>query len=206
MQKNVLTNRPWPVRLLSWLYQILAVVSMAFLLVVVLLKFSPVGMMMAEPMMRSTPLAELPQADAIVVLGGDAFRLADAMRVYRAGKAPLIVVCGASEAAADFLEIGQVPSRDVRWDWAPKRTADHPRTIQAVAEIDESSKIILVSSLLHQRRALQVFRDAGYARVWVCSWEWEEHLAAKEDRWLGHDKVACLLYEFGARVKSWVVD
>ncbi len=197
--------RHWTTQLLVWSYRFVAVVSILFLFAVLTLKFTPVGTAVVGYLMESTPLAELPEADAIVVLGGDAFRVADALRVYRAGKAPIIIVSGESEQALQFLDAGEVPECDVYVDRAPGRTIDHPRTIQAVPEIDESSRIILVSSALHQRRALDVFRRAGYKHVWVCSMEWELY-SAMEHRKVSHDQVAQILYELGARVKSWFVD
>jgi uncharacterized SAM-binding protein YcdF (DUF218 family) len=198
--------RQWTKRLLFWGYQAVAAASLLFMLTVLTLKFSPVGTAICAHLMQSTPLTELPDADAIVVLGGDLFRTTDAMRVYRAGKAPLIIVSGESEEALQILDAGQIPRRVVRIDAAPKRTVDHPRTIQAAADIDESSRIILISSKLHQRRALEVFRRAGYEHVWVCSMGWESYAASEKKGRPSPEKVARIFYELGAHAKSWLVD
>jgi len=179
--------------------------SIALLFVIFLLAFTPVGLAVGDYLMASTPLADLPRADAIVVLGGDPLRTADAVRLYRGGKAPMIILSGEADEALVLLDAAQVPRRDVRIDAAPRRTMDHPRTILAVPGVTRSSRLIVVSSKLQQRRALAAFHGAGYREVWVCSLEWELRQTHSPER-LGHEQVACALYEFGARVKSWLVD
>ena len=204
MKSPVLLTRScqWLARLFRWGYRVLTVVSVLFFLCVLTLMFTPVGTSIAGYLMAATPLDELPQADAVVVLGGDLLRAVDALRVYRAGKAPMIIVSGQAEEALAILDAGQVPRSAVRLDTAPRRTMDHPRTIRLIDGIDQSSRLILVSSKLHERRSLTIFRQAGYENVWMCSLESE---GTEQDQ-PGAVEVACIFYELAARVKSWVVD
>lgn len=183
----------------------LAAASLAFCLALVALLVTPLGTGVAASMMRSTPLAELPVSDAVVVLGGDPVRAVDALRVYRAGKAPLIIASGDVDETLQILAAGQVPPEAIRVDREPLRTMDHPRTIRSVPGVTESSRLILVTSKLHQRRALEIFRRAGYTQVAMCSLEWEQYQASPRRR-LSHISVACLFYEFAAGVKSCFVD
>ncbi|NUQ64279.1 MAG: YdcF family protein [Pirellulales bacterium] len=192
-------------RFVAWGCRAVAAVSLLFFLSGLTLRFTPVGTRVAEYLMAATPLDQLPQADAIVVLGGDPLRSADALRIYRAGKAPMIILSGEAEEALSILDAGMVPRCVVRLDTAPRRTMDHPRTILSVGGIDHSSRLILVSSKLHQRRALAIFRQAGYNDVWMTSIETELHYARKK-RQPNHIEVACVFYEVAARVKSWLVD
>ncbi len=201
------SERGWVLatRVLRWGYHVLVVASVLYALTILTLMSTPVGTMAAQRLMASTPLGELPNADAIVILGGDPFRAADALRVYRAGKAPLIVISGDPAESLPILDAGQIPRSVVRFDTAPLRTMDHPRTIQSIEGIDQSSRLILISSMLHQQRALSVFREAGYHHVWMCSLEWER-CRQVEKRRLGHVAVACVIYELAARVKSRLID
>jgi len=195
-------------RIARWIYRLFAATCVGVVVVALVVLLTPAGALLETHLMSSTPLEELPQADAIVCLGGDLFRAADALRVYRAGKAPLIILSGEAEEALPIVEAGQVPRSAIRVDTAPERTMDHPRTIKSIEGIDESSRLILISSALQQRRALNIFRDAGYDQVWVCSFEWELHQEddPDEEEGLALARVARVMYETGARMKSWVID
>jgi len=198
-------TKAWVAKFVRWGRRIFIDVSALFFVSFLLLTFTPIGNFISARLMESTPLDKLPQADAIVILGGDLFRAADALRVYRAGKAPMIIVSGKRDESMPILQAGQVPLRDLRFDYAPKRTVDHPRTILSINGINRSSKLILISSELQQRRALRLFRQAGYTNVWVCSMEWERYLAGGKKR-LPNDCFSRILYEFGAWIKGGLVD
>ncbi len=195
----------WVVGIGRWCRRVFIDVSALGFASFLLLTFTPIGNFISARLIESTPLDELPQADAIVVLGGDLFRTADAVRVYRAGKAPMIIISGETNDFLPILRAGLVPPGAVRIDGAPKRTVDHPRTILSVNGISRSSKLIIISSALQQRRALRLFQKAGYTNVWVCSMEWERYLAEGKGR-MPSDQFSRILYEFGAWIKGGIVD
>ena len=135
-----------------------------------------------------TSIKEVPTADAIVVLGGSigaprpprvypdlndaADRVWHAARLYRAGKAPLIIASG-----------GAVPWRDQRYREAPvmqalltdwgvppdsvlleSSSANTYQNATYTAELMANrgfGRVLLVTSALHMRRALATFRSAG---------------------------------------------
>ena len=115
---------------------------------------------------------ELQPADLIVVLGGDSGQRAlSAMRVWRAGLAPRLVVTG-QDIIVEYLIAGGVPATDIAVDSLAKRTIDHPETIKKVVPgLDENTRIIITSSGLQERRAKFLFERAGYKNVQIYSWE-----------------------------------
>jgi uncharacterized SAM-binding protein YcdF (DUF218 family) len=134
------------------------------------------------------PAGALPQADAVVVLGGAmhpeyvqgadpnlgaaADRVWHAARIFHAGRAPQVVVSGGnlpwlggvrSEAAAmrDFLGDLGVPAEVV---WLEERSRNTRENALYTAEILEArgiGPVLLVTSALHMPRALATFRAAG---------------------------------------------
>ncbi len=135
------------------------------------------------------PAEEAPLADAIVVLGGvlrtpenserwsdlgsAADRLVHAVRLYRAGRAPLVVVSGGpmpwarssvrpAVAMAELLHEWGVPREVLLLEDGSRNTYENAietRSLLARRGIDE---ILLVTSALHMPRALAVFRTAGF--------------------------------------------
>lgn len=129
---------------------------------------------------------ELPKADAIVVLGGgvngntntlhyaelylSADRVAHAARIWKAGKAPVIIVSGEGEIAASypFLQELGVPADAILVENAARNTEQNARLVsEFVTEPIPSSlfpvpstkpKVLLVTSAWHMRRALLLFR------------------------------------------------
>jgi len=133
---------------------------------------------------------ELPTADAIVVLGGgvngntntlqyaelylSADRVAHAARIWKAGKAPVIIVSGEGEIAASypFLQELGVPADAILVENAARNTEQNARLVSDIvlARHNKSHdsivhllsppppKILLVTSAWHMRRALLLFR------------------------------------------------
>lgn len=134
--------------------------------------------MVGAPLDRceTVSIAELPQADAILVLGGgmalrgatgkpemtgSADRVWQGARIYRAGKAPRIFVTGGGTALSTvplLVDLGVPDSAIVSYS-EPRNTAEEARQIKA--ELGEGSKAILVTSAWHMRRSLLLFRRAG---------------------------------------------
>lgn len=134
--------------------------------------------MVAQPLdeCESVDVADLPQADAVVVLGGSmaynayadepemyasADRVWHGARIYRAGKAGKVVLTGEGsyECSAPLLiDLGVPPSEIVAFD-EPRNTEEEARRIKE--EFGEDAKIVLVTSAWHMRRSLLLFRRAG---------------------------------------------
>lgn len=135
------------------------------------------------------PAQALPQADAIVVLGGlmlpadppaaphpDLNAAADrawhAARLYRAGRAPTVICSGGrapqSRAAGPecpdvarlLAELG-VPAPAIVLENASRTTRENAEHTARL--LDPGARVLLVTSALHMRRALDAFRAAGIA-------------------------------------------
>jgi len=129
-----------------------------------------------------------PQADAILVLGGcvtaprpprvdpdlasSADRLWHAARLYHAGRAPLIVVSGGNlpwlnasmseaEAMRSVLTALGVPASCVRMETASANTRENMQRSKALLNEFGLSRVLLVTSALHMRRAHAEARLAG---------------------------------------------
>ncbi len=143
-----------------------------------------VGGSLMAPLERDYPpvaASSLPQADAIVLLGGavrgevSADTLADmsgvgdrlifATALFKAGKAPLVLVTGGApegevaQAALirDILVTMGVPQEKVVLETRNRATSDNRRfTSETLAEMGVAS-ILLVTSAFHMPRAMMVF-------------------------------------------------
>lgn len=133
----------------------------------------------------------LPQAQAIVVLGGSMHipegehaasaildpsdRLLVALRLYRAGKAALVVCSGGNsplgaeqgkepeaEAMAGLLAEWGVPGNAILTETRSIDTHENAAMTYALLESRGMRRILLVTSALHMPRAAAVFRKAGF--------------------------------------------
>ena len=119
-----------------------------------------------------------PSADAIVVLGGGmqsapggdypyadmssaADRVWHAARLYRAGKAPLVVPTGSAEetsAVPLLCDLG-VPREAIAVENHSRNTEENAKFVAALLEVrGERPKVLLVTSVWHMRRALLMYR------------------------------------------------
>ena len=117
----------------------------------------------------------LPQADAIIVLGGgmnvatndvlladmsaSADRIWHGARLYKAGKAPKIIATGYNVEAANgelFADFG-VPRESLICLEGPRNTEEEARAVDKLFDDGEEHTIILVTSAWHMRRALLMF-------------------------------------------------
>jgi uncharacterized SAM-binding protein YcdF (DUF218 family) len=132
--------------------------------------------------------ANAPDADAIVVLGGAvgaplppraspdlsdaADRVLLAAHLYRAGKAPLVVVSGGqtfpteppmpeAESIAALLEEWGVPREDIVLEAESRNTHENATRTAALLERRGLRRVLLVTSALHMPRALATFRSEG---------------------------------------------
>lgn len=137
---------------------------------------------------RFPPLAmeEVPNADAIVALGGGiqpassrnpypdlgaaSDRYWHAWRLWRAGKAPEIVVSGGAmpwldarsteaEAAVRFLADLGVPANRILLESSSLDTSQNAQMTESVLRTRGARKALLVTSALHMRRALARFEQ-----------------------------------------------
>ncbi len=130
-------------------------------------------------------IEQMPKADAIVVLGGftnatgsgmglielnDAVdRLFHGMRLYRAGKAPrVMLVGGAAEGSspeadfmADLLSEFAVPRDKMLLENQSRNTRENGVNAVKIMQKNAIKKILLVTSAYHMRRAKGVFEKLG---------------------------------------------
>jgi len=125
----------------------------------------------------------LPAVDAIVVLGGGMIepftsviypevsptgnRLWHAARLYKAGKAPVIILTGAGEqeAAVPFLRDLGVPTSAIRLETESRNTEENARFTAAMLARMNARRILLVTSSWHIRRAQWLFAHAGIESI-----------------------------------------
>jgi uncharacterized SAM-binding protein YcdF (DUF218 family) len=139
---------------------------------------------------------EVPTADAIVVLGGSvgmplpprvypdlndaADRVWHAARLYRAGKAPLVIASGGTMPWEDqryreatvmrtLLADWGVPSDAILLEASSANTYQNATNTAALTKKHGVERVLLVTSALHMRRALATFRSAGVNAVPVAT-------------------------------------
>lgn len=133
-------------------------------------------------------LEALPNADAIVLLGGAvqpaapperpypdlgaaADRVWHAARLYHAGKAPLILVSGGklpwsggdrpeAEAIADLLRQLGVPDTALLLETHSRTTQENRDYSLPILRAQHAHRVLLVTSALHMPRALALFRNS----------------------------------------------
>ena len=133
------------------------------------------------------PVAQLPVADAIVVLGGAmsaprgaqehadltpaADRVWHAARLYHAGKAPVLVLSGGryprptdrseAEAMQAFLRDLGVPAAALLPEDRSINTRENARFTADLLQARGQRRVLLVTSALHMRRAKLLFEAEG---------------------------------------------
>jgi len=143
-----------------------------------------------------TPVDQVPAADAIVVLGGSvgmplpprvypdlndaADRVWHAARLYRAGKAPLVIASGGTLPWKDqryreasvmrtLLAEWGVPSDSILSEANSANTYQNATNTAALMKKHGFDRVLLVTSALHMRRALATFRSAGVTAIPVAT-------------------------------------
>ena len=125
------------------------------------------------------PVEALPQADAIVVLGGGlasptkgtryaelsagADRGWQAARCYHAGKAPVVLFSGVAEGVGmrQFLTDLGVPSAKILLETESKNTYENGLFTRKKLKAMRARRVILVTSAWHMRRAVLTFTRMG---------------------------------------------
>lgn len=149
------------------------------------------------------PLAaeQMPACGAIVVLGGGvatpagpviypdmssaADRVWHAARLYRAGKAPVVIPSGLGEAAASAVllrDLG-VPPDAIRVENASRNTAENATRTRALLNEMGVRRVLLVTSAFHMRRARLLFEKAGIDVIPAATDHEATLMRARSDRW-----------------------
>ena len=148
---------------------------------------TPVSDWLCEAVEARNPpaaIADLPEADAILVLGGGvggamaprvipqlatgASRTWYGARLWKAGKAPEIVAVGGarhgvpeSAAIAEFLvDLGVDPAAILQ-ESQSRSTVENALFVKPLLATHQIHRALLVTSALHMPRALAIFRAAG---------------------------------------------
>ena len=182
--------------------------TLSFFILFGIIAYTPVGYMLEAPQIESTPFDELwDDAEAVVILGGDAQRASDAVKVFNAGKARCVVVSADERAMLDVLHGAKIPPEKIFIDDKPLRTIDHPRTIQACG-ITPDTKIIITSTRMQERRAARLFREAGYTQFQIYSQTHEIRSPERIEKGirLGISGAVDVFYSYLAWLKYWLVD
>ena len=129
-----------------------------------------------ESKFADAAVEHLPQADAIVLLGGGmnaatnvcpypnlcaaADRVWHAARLYKAGKAPLIVPSGTGSDLCEvpfLIDLG-VPREAIRAEAESRNTEENAKFVADLLKERDRPKALLVTSAWHMRRALLMYR------------------------------------------------
>jgi uncharacterized SAM-binding protein YcdF (DUF218 family) len=115
-------------------------------------------------------LGLLPKSDVVIVLGGSQGRVLHALRLYRAGKAPLIAISGgnplgegvseAQQNAELLVELG-APHYHLILETASRTTRENAVNIAAIFKEHGWRSGLLVTSGAHMPRALAAFQKVG---------------------------------------------
>lgn len=139
------------------------------------------------------PSGDLPQAEAIVVLGGGTRprisprpwyevneagdRILYGSWLYKQGKAPLLVVTGGradwygdggnpeSEDMAAIAELLGVPAANILQEPQSFNTRDNATNTKQILQPRGINKILLVTSALHMPRSMEIFRKVGFETI-----------------------------------------
>ena len=149
---------------------LLSVVFLLFLLFVI-----PKGLSgFAVYLVRSD---DVRPCDAIVVLSGDrGERLAEGVRLYHQGIAPVMFITGGPIYSTSHPQLMKneavkegVPS-DVILEEKSFSTRDHPRQLRAYFDVMNIQSVVLVTSQFHTRRSCDSFSDFYEIRFLFLQW------------------------------------
>lgn len=127
---------------------------------------------------------DVAQSDCLVVLGAAVWengqpspvfndRLMRAAELYRSGVARKIIVSGGlgkhppkeAEAGRIFLINAGVNEADIIRETEGMTTAEQAERVREICERESFKTIALVTSFFHERRAIQIFKNAGFSEI-----------------------------------------
>ena len=183
-----ITRRRWPKGSGRWLAAgfLLLYVSSNDLVSHFLLR----GLEQQYPIVKSS---DVPEAEAIVVLGGTVYpiklprveaeeisgaRILRAARIYHAGKAPILVCSGGTlyqssfkterseaEDIRDVLLAYQVPESAIIMEKSSWNTSENAKATAKILRDRGIKKILLVTSAFHTPRAVALFEREGFTVI-----------------------------------------
>lgn len=169
----------------QWKGMVLILFSVAVLWVSATNVFSGYVVSLLEQDYPFVPIQQQPEMDAIVVLGGftgivdsrqkliglgDGIdRLFHGMRLFRAGKAPRIMLVGGAsrgdqheaQVMADMLTEFGISRDSMLIEDASRNTYENGRNAVAIMRENKIHRVLLVTSAFHMRRAQGVFEKLG---------------------------------------------
>jgi uncharacterized SAM-binding protein YcdF (DUF218 family) len=134
----------------------------------------------------SGAMSTVPEADAIVLLGGamrgdvqmgirpdmnqQADRLVHAVALYKSGAAPILLLTGGAPAGArsgaeqmrDLLLIMGIPDNAMLLENSSRNTYENAKYSASMLESRGVRSILLVTSAFHMRRAVPLFEGTGF--------------------------------------------
>ena len=179
-------------------------------------------------------------AEAIVVLGGGvqtvtargeilaqlqstpSLRILEAMRLYKLLRPRVVVVSGGiadsrtelrpeAEQMANALAQNGIAADRIVIDSEAKTTHDHPRTVGPLLAARQVRRFVIITSPMHMRRSLGVFRAQGFDPVGSASVLQSEQFVSRPFFLPNDDSILLsnqALYEYAARVlyrwRGWV--
>lgn len=175
--------------LLLWRFRRLAasllVIAIAWLYLASTAAFADFVMGSLEGYYRPKAMSVIPQADAIVLLGGavrgdthfssmgdlnqQADRLIHALALYKAGKAPLVLLTGGghpgnrseAEIMREHLQLMGMPRKAMLMERESRDTHDNAVYSAILLKGKGVKRILLVTSGFHMRRAVPLFERQG---------------------------------------------
>lgn len=179
---------------LLWKRPRLAAIPIALALVVILISSSGLvsGNLVQSLEFQNLPTGELPQAEAIVVLGGctkpqvpprpwvevteEGDRVVYAAKLYREGKAPRVILSGGrvdwwgggppeSGDMAQLITTMGVPASAILQDPTSLNTRENAVNVKKIMEAQRIHRILLVTSAMHMPRSLLIFKKLGIEAI-----------------------------------------
>ena len=185
------------------------------------------GVPLERPFLETQSAEAAPQADAIVVLGGGmnhvdelvypdmsdgADRVWHGARLYKAGKAPIIVVSGTNDLHSTIpllLDLG-VPREAIVVDDQSRNTYENSRFTESLLEnvcgaTAEPKRVLLVTSAWHMKRSLGNFSKTSLVAI-PCAADFKAHmmLYGRQHWWTWIAPTADNMVQVGAYAKEWL--
>ena len=151
----------------------------------------------------------LRHADYIICLGGDPYRVLEAVTLLKEGYADKLVLSNFGVAAVGMQNQAiawGAPVDKIILDTSSHRTADHPAGVVKYAHVDPASDIcIIVTSFSHMARSKACFQKGGYQHLIMREPRWERKRASPDEYQHGFWILPRLLYEYVAWTEYWLL-
>lgn len=187
---------------------------------------SLLGLPLERPYLAAQSAESAPEADAIVVLGGGmgcaeelvypdmmdgADRVWHGARLYKAGKAPIVIASGTNELAATvplLLDLG-VPREAIFVDNQSRNTYENSRfterLLEGVGDSSVQKRVLLVTSAWHMTRSLGNFSKTSLVAIPAPA-DFKAHTSfyGRQHWWSWFAPTADSYMQVNAYLKEWV--